>query len=64
MAGERGSFNTKRGIILATAGPGVSFGNIWCFPDLTGQDDDAAFLLRFACSLCIGEEFLHWFGLI
>lgn len=42
---ERGSFGTKIGVILATAGSAVGLGNIWRFPYLTGKDGGAAFIL-------------------
>lgn len=52
---ERGSFGTKIGVILATAGSAVGLGNIWRFPYLTGQDGGAAFiLLYFVCVLILG----------
>ena len=35
---ERGSFGTKIGVILATAGSAVGLGNIWRFPYLTGKE--------------------------
>ena len=45
---ERGSFGTKIGVILATAGSAVGLGNIWRFPYLTGKDGGAAFILIYA----------------
>ena len=50
---ERGSFGTKIGVILATAGSAVGLGNIWRFPYLTGQDGGAAFLLVYLVSILI-----------
>ena len=44
---ERGSFGTKIGVILATAGSAVGLGNIWRFPYLTGKDGGAAFILMY-----------------
>lgn len=42
---ERGSFGTKLGIILATAGSAVGLGNVWRFPYMTGQNGGAAFII-------------------
>ena len=51
----RGSFATKLGIILATAGSSVGLGNIWRFPVETGQNGGAAFILVYlACVLFLG----------
>ena len=53
--GKRGSFGSKVGIILATAGSAVGLGNIWRFPYMTGMNGGAAFiLLYFACVLMLG----------
>ena len=52
---ERGSFGTKIGIILATAGSAVGLGNVWRFPFITGQNGGAAFIvLYFGCILLLG----------
>ena len=52
---NRGSFATKLGIILATAGSSVGLGNIWRFPVETGQNGGAAFILVYlACVLFLG----------
>ena len=52
---KRGSFGSKVGIILATAGSAVGLGNIWRFPYMTGMNGGAAFiLLYFACVLMLG----------
>ena len=52
---ERGSFGTKIGIILATAGAAVGLGNVWRFPFITGQNGGAAFIvLYFGCILLLG----------
>jgi len=53
LMSERGSFGTKIGVILATAGSAVGLGNIWRFPYLTGQDGGAAFLLVYLVSILI-----------
>ena len=42
---ERGSFGSKLGVILATAGGAVGLGNVWRFPYMAGQDGGAAFIL-------------------
>jgi len=52
---ERGSFGTKIGVILATAGSAVGLGNIWRFPYMTGQDGGAAFILLYLlCMVVLG----------
>ena len=38
MENSRGSFGSKLGVILATAGSAVGLGNIWRFPYMTGQN--------------------------
>ncbi len=46
MANEsRGSFGSKLGIILATAGSAVGLGNVWRFPYMAGENGGAAFIL-------------------
>ena len=42
---NRGSFGSKIGIILATAGSAVGLGNVWRFPYMTGENGGAAFIL-------------------
>jgi NSS family neurotransmitter:Na+ symporter len=52
---ERGTFGSKLGIILATAGSAVGLGNVWRFPFMTGQNGGAAFILiYFGCILLLG----------
>ena len=52
---HRGSFGSKLGIVLATAGSAVGLGNVWRFPYMTGQNGGAAFLLLYiACILLLG----------
>ncbi len=52
---SRGSFATRLGIILATAGSSVGLGNIWRFPVETGENGGAAFILIYlACVLFLG----------
>jgi len=55
MTATRGSFGTKLGIILATAGSAVGLGNVWRFPFMTGQNGGAAFIIvYFGCILLLG----------
>ena len=55
MANDRGSFGTKLGIILATAGSAVGLGNVWRFPYMAGQNGGAAFIIIYiACILLLG----------
>ena len=42
---SRGSFGSKIGLILATAGGAVGLGNVWRFPYMAGQEGGAAFIL-------------------
>ena len=35
---DRGSFGSKIGLILATAGGAVGLGNVWRFPYMAGQE--------------------------
>ena len=52
---ERGSFGSKLGIVLATAGSAVGLGNVWRFPYMTGENGGAAFILIYmACILLLG----------
>jgi len=51
----RGSFGSKIGLILATAGGAVGLGNVWRFPFMTGQNGGAAFIIiYFVCVLLLG----------
>ena len=45
MNGERGSFGSQLGVILASAGSAVGLGNIWRFPTEVGRGGGAAFIL-------------------
>ncbi|HEY9551227.1 MAG TPA: sodium-dependent transporter [Prevotella sp.] len=55
MQTERGSFGSKLGIILATAGSAVGLGNVWRFPYMAGQNGGAVFILIYiACVLLLG----------
>ena len=52
---HRGSFGTKLGVILATAGSAVGLGNVWRFPYMTGQNGGAAFILIYlVCIFLLG----------
>ena len=44
---NRGSFGSKIGMILATAGGAVGLGNVWRSPYMAGQEGGAAFILVF-----------------
>ena len=55
MENSRGSFGSKLGVILATAGSAVGLGNIWRFPYMTGQNGGAAFILIYlVCIFMLG----------
>ena len=52
---ERGSFGSRLGIVLATAGSAVGLGNVWRFPYMTGQNGGAAFIIIYlGCILLLG----------
>lgn len=52
---ERGSFGSRLGIILATAGSAVGLGNVWRFPYMTGENGGAAFIFIYiGCVLLLG----------
>lgn len=52
---SRGTFASKIGIVLATAGSAVGLGNVWRFPYETGMNGGAAFLLIYlGCLLILG----------
>lgn len=42
---KRGSFGSKLGVVLASAGSAVGLGNIWRFPTEVGKNGGAAFIL-------------------
>lgn len=52
MTMGRGSFSSKLGVILATAGSAVGLGNIWRFPYVTGENGGGAFLLLYLIIVC------------
>ena len=52
---NRGSFGTRIGVILATAGSAVGLGNVWMFPYMTGKNGGAAFILVYlGCVFLLG----------
>ena len=52
---KRGKFNSKLGIILASAGSAVGLGNVWRFPTEVGANGGAAFILIYiACVIVLG----------
>lgn len=52
---NRGSFGSKLGIILASAGSAVGLGNVWRFPMEVGENGGAAFILVYIiCVLLLG----------
>jgi NSS family neurotransmitter:Na+ symporter len=52
---ERAKFNSKLGIILASAGSAVGLGNVWRFPIQTGNNGGAAFILVYiGCVVLMG----------
>ncbi len=54
-ASERGTFSSKMGIILASAGSAVGLGNVWRFPTEVGNSGGAAFILIYiACVVLLG----------
>lgn len=51
----RGSFGSKLGVVLASAGSAVGLGNIWRFPTETGKNGGSAFVLIYlVCVLLVG----------
>ncbi len=48
---NRGTFGSKLGIILASAGSAVGLGNVWRFPTEVGENGGAAFILIYI--LCV-----------
>ena len=55
MIKDRGTFGSKLGIILATAGSAIGLGNIWRFPFMTGHNGGAAFIIIYlVCVMMLG----------
>ena len=50
---ERGSFSTRLGFILVSAGCAIGLGNVWRFPYITGQYGGASFVLIYLVFLAI-----------
>lgn len=50
---ERGSFSTRLGFILVSAGCAIGLGNVWRFPFITGQYGGASFVLIYLVFLAI-----------
>ena len=52
---DRAKFNSKIGMVLATAGSAIGLGNIWRFPVMTGDNGGAAFIIMYIlCVLILG----------
>ena len=52
---DRGSFGSKLGVVLATAGSAVGLGNVWRFPYMAGENGGAVFIIIYiACVLVLG----------
>lgn len=47
MENNRGSWNSKLGLVIASAASAVGLGNLWRFPYLTAKDGGGAFLLAY-----------------
>jgi len=47
MRAARARFSTRLGFIMAAIGSGLSLGNLWRFPYLTGQNGGGAFVLLY-----------------
>ena len=50
---ERGSFSTRLGFILVSAGCAIGLGNVWRFPYITGKYGGASFVLIYLFFLAI-----------
>lgn len=50
---SRGSFSTRLGFILVSAGCAIGLGNVWRFPYITGQYGGAAFVLIYLAFLLL-----------
>ena len=50
---DRGSFGSKIGIVLATAGSAVGLGNVWRFPYTVGENGGAAFILIYIAFILV-----------
>jgi NSS family neurotransmitter:Na+ symporter len=55
----RGSWNTRTGFIIASAGSAVGLGNVWKFPYITGENGGGAFLVVYLiCVAAIGTPIM------
>ena len=50
---ERGTFSTRLGFILVSAGCAIGLGNVWRFPFITGKYGGASFVLIYLFFLAI-----------
>ena len=50
---ERGSFQSRLGFILVSAGCAIGIGNVWKFPYVTGENGGAIFVLFYLLFLLI-----------
>ena len=50
---EREKFGTRLGFILVSAGCAIGLGNVWRFPDITGEYGGAAFVIMYLVFLAI-----------
>ncbi len=53
MANERGSFGSRLGFILVSAGCAIGIGNVWKFPYVTGANGGAVFVLFYLIFLVL-----------
>ena len=53
MSNERGSFGSRLGFILVSAGCAIGIGNVWKFPYITGANGGAIFVLFYLLFLVI-----------
>ncbi|WP_408070869.1 sodium-dependent transporter [Butyrivibrio sp. JL13D10] len=53
MSEERGSFGSRLGFILVSAGCAIGIGNVWKFPYVTGANGGAVFVLFYLLFLVI-----------
>lgn len=53
MSEERGSFGSRLGFILVSAGCAIGIGNVWKFPYVTGANGGAVFVLFYLIFLII-----------
>ena len=57
---NRGSFGSRLGVVLASAGSAVGLGNIWRFPTEVGRNGGAAFILVYLlCVALLALSLIH-----